>query len=272
MKKLRNLLPSLMLVLFGLLIFGTTNAQDKPPQKAGMTDAEKAAANNPLASKNALNMQYYFRPNLNEVEGGAANSFYLRAAVPTWGKVLWRLTVPLETRFVNNPSTNFSESGLGDISLFAAYLAVTKPKLTFGIGPSATFNTASGAALGSGRNSLGVAAVIFAAPNPRIQVGGLVIAQTDIGGDATRSKVAFLAIQPFYIFQVGKGFYFRGAPIMPIDLKTGYYSVPLGMGIGQVIKIDKTVLNFFIEPQPSILVYGPGQPKFQIYGALNIQF
>ena len=261
----------LLLIVVLSCLTASVSAQDEPPQKKELTDEEKAKANNPLANAKAVNIQYYFRPELNEVEGGSAHTAFLRVAVPT-GRVLWRLSVPLETRHVNNASTNFSSTGLGDIDIFAAYLAVTKPTFTFGLGPSAAFNTASNDALGTGRNSLGLAAVVFASPVPQIQVGGLVIWRTDIGGDDARDEVGILALQPFYIFQVGNGFYFRGAPIIPFDLESGHYHVPMGLGAGKVIKIGGTVLNFFIEPQPSVLVYGAGQPQFQIYGALNIQF
>lgn len=144
--------------------------------------------------------------------------------------------------------------------------------MTFGLGPSASFDTASDDALGTGKNTLGVAAVIFAAPNPQVQVGGLVIWRADVGGDDMRADVNTLAIQPFYFFQLGKGLYFRGAPIIPFNLESGDYHVPMGLGIGKVVKIQGTVLNFFIEPQPSILLHGAGQPQFQVYGALNMQF
>ena len=76
-----------------------------------------------------------------------------------------------------------------------------------------------------------------------------------------------------YFWQLGKGVYFRGAPIIPIDLtKSGNYHIPVGLGIGKIIKVNGTVFNFFVEPQPSILVDGVGQPTFQIYTALNMQF
>lgn len=265
------------LVLFVFFAISPAIAQEETPEtteapeKSGPSAKELAKANNPLADMIAFNVQYYYRPNINEVEGGEANTTWFRFAIPT-GPILWRVSVPLETRFVNNSSTNFSESGLGDIDIFAAYLAVSKPKLTFGIGPSASFNTASNDALGTGKNTLGVAAVVFAMLSPQIQVGGLVIWRTDVGGDPTRADVNLLAIQPFYFWQLGKGLYFRGAPIIPFNLTNGEYHVPVGLGIGKVVKINKTVFNFFIEPQPSVLVRGKGQPTFQVYGALNMQF
>ena len=42
--------------------------------------------------------------------------------------------------------------------------------------------------------------------------------------------------------------------------------------VGKVLKIDGTVFNFFIEPQYTVLVEGAGQPLFQIYTAVNMQF
>ena len=265
-------LKSIALVLALCLPWQSQGQEQKPDDPGGPSAEELAKANNPLADLMAFNVQYYFRPSLNEIEGGQAHTTWFRFAMPT-GKILWRVSAPLETRHINNQDVNFSKSGIGDIDIFAAYLAVSKPNLTFGVGPSASFNTASDDALGSGKNTVGLAAVVFAAPNPQIQVGGLVIWRTDVGGDDNRSDVNLLAIQPFYFWQLGKGLYFRGAPIIPFDLENGgNYHVPLGLGIGKVVKINGTVFNFFIEPQPSILVEGAGQPVFQIYGALNMQF
>ncbi len=264
----------LFLVLFTFLSISTAIAQDEDPKTtegSGPSAEELAKANNPLADMIAFNVQYYYRPSLNEVEGGAANTTWFRFAMPT-GPILWRVSIPLETRHVNNSSVNYSESGLGDLDIFAAYIAVAKPKFTFGIGPSASFNTASDDALGTGKNTLGVAAIVFAMPSPQFQIGGLVIWRTDVGGDSNRADVNLLAIQPFYFWQLGKGLYFRGAPIIPFDLESGNYHVPLGLGIGKVVKINGTVFNFFVEPQPSILVEGVGQPTFQIYAGLNMQF
>ena len=262
---IKRLIPIILLAVLPIFCV----SQDEVKQ--GPTAEELAKANNPLADLVAFNVQYYFRPSLNGVDGGSANTMWFRFAMPT-GRVLWRLSAPLESRSVVNSATNFSESGLGDIDIFAAYLAVQKPKLTFGIGPSASFNTASSDALGTGKNTLGVAAVGFVVPNPQVQLGALVIWRTDVGGDDARDDVNLLALQPIYFWQLGKGLYFRGAPIIPLNLESGHYHIPVGMGLGKVVKIDGTVFNFFIEPQPSVLSWGTGEPDFQIYGSLNMQF
>jgi len=253
-----------------LFVVTTAWSQDQKPS-GGPSAEELAKSNNPLADLVAFNVHYYFRPSLNKTEGGSAHTTWFRFAMPT-GRVLWRLSVPLESRAVINQDVNFSQSGLGDLDIFAAYLVKQEANFTFGIGPSASFNTASDETLGSGKNTLGVAAVAFAVPSPQIQVGGLVIWRTDVGGDTARDGVNLLAVQPFYFFQLGKGLYVRGAPIMPFNLENGNYHVPLGLGLGKVLKTDKVILNFFIEPQPSILSRGTGEPNFQVFGGLNMQF
>ena len=236
-----------------------------------LTDAEKAQANNPLANFKALNFHYYYRPEINEVEGAQFNTFWVRVAFPT-GRILWRASMPVETRFVRNQSTTYSESGFGDIDVFGAYLISMNPKFSFGIGPDVAFNTATDDALGSGKTSVGLAAVLFAVPNPQFQTGALIVWKTSVAGDDNRPDVNALAIQPFFFWQLGKGLYFRSVPIWSFDLESGHYHVPMSMGTGKVIKIGSTVFNFFMELQPSILVWGAGQPTFQVFSALNMQF
>jgi len=56
------------------------------------------------------------------------------------------------------------------------------------------------------------------------------------------------------------------------DLETDNYSVPMGIGIGHVMKMGKTVYNAFVEPQFSIADDGPGQPEWQFFFGFNMQF
>ena len=234
-----------------------------------LTEEEKnrANANNPLADITGLNLQNYWIPTLYGVDDEQANTFWLRFVQPT-GPVLWRLSVPLPTV----PTGGDPEAGLGDTQLFAAYLAVKKPTFTFGVGPQFVFPTASKDVLGSGKWQAGLATVVFAVPDPRFQVGGLILWQHSFAGDSERETAHLLAVQPFAIWQLGGGTYLRTAPIWPFNLETGDYHIPFGFGIGHVVRLGNTVFNIFIEPQYSILHEGAGQPAFQIYTALNMQF
>jgi len=247
-----------------VLMFGAVSlsmAQEEP------TAMEVARSNNPIADMRALNIQDYYIPKLYGLDDEIANTFWVRAVYPT-GPILWRASMPLKTV----PTAMEPASGLGDIDVFAAYLAVNKPTLTVGIGPQIVFPTASEDALGTGKWQLGVAAVVYGIVVPQWQLGGLVTWQTSIAGDENRDDTSVLAAQPFSIWQLGGGTYLRTAPIWVFDLKSGDYHIPLGFGIGQVVKVNKTVFNIFIEPQFTILHSGVGQPAFQIYTGCNMQF
>ena len=258
-------MKNFIIMAFALLVSISVNAQTEEEKAANA----RAQANNPIASKTAFNLQSYYSTNLSGVTDGTSNSYWLRFATPT-GRVLWRFSAPLST--FENKDLGISESGLGDMDLFAAYLAVSKPKFSFGIGPSVSAPTASSATLGTGKWTGGLAAVTFAVLSPKFQVGALAIWRTDFAGSSNRDDVDIFAAQPFAMFQAGKGLYFRSAPTWNFNLRNGSYNVPVGFGIGKVIKIDKVVCNFFIEPQFSAIHKGPNQQLFQLYSALNMQF
>jgi hypothetical protein len=162
---------------------------------------------------------------------------------------------------------------MGDLNAFFAYLFDTgDPTRSFGFGPQITVPTATDDALGTGKYQAGFATVYYDASSPAFQWGGLVTWQTDIAGDSDRDATNFLAVQPFYMFQLGKGIYLRGAPIWVYNLEQDTYNMPIGLGIGKVIPTPKVVYNVFVEPQFTVLSKGPGQPEFQLFVGFNMQF
>ena len=244
-------------------------AQEADEAEAGSEPSDAAQANNPLADIKAFNLQNYYIPELSGPIDSTSNNFVLRYAQP-FGKWLVRASLP----FRRVPTgINATESGIGDIDIFAAYLFDTgNPAVSFGIGPQLVFDTASEDATGSGKTQAGLAAVYFDARSAAFQWGGLVTYSTDIAGSSSRPDTSVLAAQPFYFFQLGKGRYLRGAPLWVFDLENDTYHVPVGLGIGQVVPTEKVVFNFFIEPQFTILSKGDGQPEFQLFMAVNMQF
>jgi len=238
-------------------------------------DAANAAAqaNNPLANMTALNFQNYYIGELTESDD-SANQFWVRYAKPfSVGKSNWLLRASLPVFSYPVGASGDTETGLSDLNLFAAYLIDTgNPAISFGIGPQLTAPTATKDELGSGKWSGGFANVLFNAESKRFQYGYLLTWQASFAGDSDRQNVNIAAFQPFAMYQLGGGTYLRSAPIWVYNLETDDYSVPLGLGIGQVIKRGKTVYNVFVEPQFSIADRGPGQPEWQIFFALNLQF
>lgn len=233
-----------------------------------------AKANNPLADMTAFNVQNYYIPKLTDAPDDAyLNNAWLRFAKPfADGKLLFRISMPLSTvglpdRFGNVNAT----SGLGDMNAFLAYSFVSKPTKTMGVGPLLVAPTASETVLGSGKWQAGFAFVAFFVQSPSFQFGSLITWQMSFAGDSDRGDTNLGAFQPFYFWQLGKGTYLRGAPIWVFDFENDSFHTPIGIGIGKVVKVGKTVFNIFIEPQYSMLTRGT-QPQFQLFSGINLQF
>ncbi|QLE00691.1 hypothetical protein HX109_03605 [Galbibacter sp. BG1] len=255
-----------------LACFFTVFASAQEEENAAANSA--AQANNPLANMTALNFHDYYTPKLSNAPDDAyLNTAWVRFAKPfSSGKLLLRVSTPLST--IGTPDVNGNVNtvnGLGDINAFMSYNFVSKPSATVGAGPLLTAPTASNELLGTGKWQAGFAFVAFIAKSPVFQFGSLVTWQTSIAGQSDRESTNNAAFQPFYFWQLGKGLYLRGAPIWYFDIKNDAYSVPMGLGVGKVIKVGDTMINCFIEPQYSMLTYGT-QPLFQVFTGINLQF
>lgn len=258
----KALLSMVMVVLFLGMATPSVHAE-------GPSAQEQAQANNPLASMKTFNLHNYYKPTLTGLPDETANTFWFRYAQPV-GRFLVRASLPLQTVPVADQVD--SESGLGDLNAFAAYLAVAQPEFTFGVGPIVTAPTATDDVLGTGKWQGGVAAVVFGVPTPQFQYGGLVTWEGSFAGDDDRDNTSQLAVQPFGIWQLGGGAYLRSSAIWAFNIESGDYNVPLGLGIGKVVKVGTTVFNIFAEPQFTLLHDGAGQPEVQLFIGLNTQF
>ena len=254
--------------LLMLLFIVIMAAVGVPARADGPSAEEQAQANNPLASMKTFNLQNYYVPKLTGVPDEVANTFWFRYAQPI-GPVLIRASLPLAT--VPGGEAG-GTSGLGDLNVFGAYLAVQQPALSFGVGPLFALPTATEDALGSGKWQAGAAMVAFADPSPNVQLGGLVTWQASFSGDEDREATSVMAVQPVGMWQLGGGTYVRSTGIMAFDLLSGNYNVPFGLGLGKVVKAGPMVFNIFAEPQFTILHKGMGQPALQFLFGLNMQF
>ena len=255
----------LAVALISLVIHGVAQAQDH--------SSDAAQANNPLANFKALNFQDYYIGELTDPDK-AANQFWVRYAQPvSLGSTKWILRASLPVNSYPVAPGLKTKTGLGDFNVFAAYLIDTgNPAVSFGIGPQLTAPTATEDQLGSEKWSAGLANVLFNASSPKFQYGYLLTWQASFAGASDRASVNTGAFQPFAFYQLGKGTYLRSAPIWVYNFQNDGYSVPLGLGIGQVIPKGDTVYNVFVEPQFSVADKGPGWPKWQIFVGFNMQF
>jgi hypothetical protein len=264
MNRRRNPLLALGAILAGIIAAHGAYADET---------SDEAQANNPLADITAFNLQNYYIGELTGTDK-SANQFWFRYAQPlSIGETDWLLRASLPINSFPAPPTGGTETGLGDLNVFAAYLFDTgNPGISFGLGPQLTVPTATKDALGSEKWSAGIANVLFNATSPKFQYGYLLTWQHSFAGESSRADVNVGALQPFAFYQLGGGTYLRSAPIWVYNFENDNYSVPLGLGVGKVIRRGGTVFNFFVEPQVSVADRGTGLPEWQIYFALNMQF
>jgi hypothetical protein len=232
------------------------------------TADDVAKANNPLAPITAINFQNYAIPSIYGVDGGPANSLLLRPVIAT-DRFIFRGTLPVSTVPTDTPDP---VSGLGDFNAFVAILLPSAHGWQLGVGPLISMPTATDPALGTGKWQLGLSAVAVKNITSTFLGGALVTWQDAIGGDDSRPDAGLFTAQPLVVLQIGGGYYVRSTGVIQVNTKSGDYSVPFGLGVGKVFRSGRAVLNAFLEPQWTVLHDGIGQPAFQLFAGLNVQF
>lgn len=253
------------LLIFGSIFFCiSSNAHAQSAESAKMLKQ----ANNPLANIKTFNIHNYYT---NQLYGNeeSMNSMWFRYAQPI-GRVLLRASLPVNTLPMADGKY---KSGLGDLNVLAAYL-FTKPTSVnqIGIGPIVTAPTATSKMTGSGKWQAGAALAGYFAGSNTLQLGFLGTWQHSFAGDDERADTHLLTLQPFVMWQLGKGLYMRSTGIATLDLENDNYCVPLGLGIGKILKMNKTVFNLFVEPQFTVWHKGNNIPKTQVFIGINTQF
>ena len=257
MKKIKII--TILLIFFPLLALSQS-------QSSHLSKVNKEA-NNPLATIKSVSVHNIYSPSLYAIEG-TANTMWVRYAQPI-GRVLIRASMPVNT--FNGEHVNCS--GLGDLNAFGTYI-LTNPAShnQLGVGPILSIPTATSSYLGSGKWQIGAAFVGYFASNDIFQCGVLATWQHSFAGDSHRDKVHAGSIQPFLLWQLGKGLYMRSSAITILDFENGNYLFPVGLGMGKVVSVNKKVFNLFVEPQFAAWSRGLGLPKTQIFIGVNTQF
>jgi hypothetical protein len=166
---------------------------------------------------------------------------------PDWN-LITRTILPLLSQPLFGPNGDGRDYGLGDLQ-FSAFMSPRKPgALVWGVGAITQIPTASHDSTGQGRWGLGPTAV--ALKMGKVWVYGALINNVfDVGGDSDRQKINQMLLQPFvnYNFPDHPGRYLTFAPIITANWKAesgDEWTVPLGLGIGQIVKLGKLPVNF----------------------------
>lgn len=247
----------ILLAAAGMLLLVTIEAR---AADAGDADALAKAAQNPIADMISLPFQNntYFGVG---TDGDTANVLNIQPVYPVnagaWN-VITRTIVPLvyvpdlTAGLAELPSQDRegSKFGLGDIN-FSAYLSpAASGALTWGIGPSVTFNSATSRETGAGKYSAGPAAVVVYTPKPWV-VGTLVRQLWSFAGNSSRDAVSQLLVQPFVNYNFGEGWYAVSAPIITANWESersaDTWQVPIGGGFGKIFKVGAEPMNVSLQ-------------------------
>ena len=240
------------LVAIAVLVWLAGGALLIPTSAHSAGDSDLArAAQNPVADMISLPFQNNTNFNVGPLDK-TQNILNIQPVYPVslndeWN-LITRTIVPLISQPAFTPSQD-REFGLGDIQ-FSAFFSPKKPTaggIIWGAGAIAQFDTASDDRLGQGVFGLGPTAVALTSTGPWV-IGGLANNVWSVSEDSGRQNVNQFLFQPFinYNFPDVPGRYLTFAPIITANWEADSgdrWTVPLGLGVGQIFKIGKQPMN-----------------------------
>jgi hypothetical protein len=244
---------------FALLIGRGAQAQES-------TEALASAAQNPVAAMYSLPLQNntYFGAGPNHDK--TANVLNIQPVLPfTYGEwnIISRTIAPLiyipsvrtglgatalgeDTTSANAGPRGVPETfGLGDINQTFYFSPAAPSPFIWGFGPSINLPTATSMVIGSGKLSVGPAAVALVMPKPWV-VGLLARQLFSIAGPNGRADVNQTLLQPFVNYNLPDGWYLSSSPVITANWSAGSsqrWTVPIGGGGGRIFKIAGQPIN-----------------------------
>ena len=152
-------------------------------------------------------------------------------------------------------------SGFGDM----IYLGLASPKAGISHGPGQTsvwglglglsFPSATEDLLGSGKWSMGPAA-IYAYLGQKWKLGGLLQTYFSYAGDGDRNDVTMMNLQLFYYYALTETISIGAGPNIIADFEADSgdkWTVPIGIGIGKTVQMGKVPVRFMVEYYGSVV-------------------
>ncbi|MEE8361525.1 MAG: hypothetical protein V3R71_05180 [Gemmatimonadales bacterium] len=257
-----------MLAATSLIVVSALSAQDIKGEEALESDLAKKSQN-PIA--NLISLPFQNNTTFGVGPGDATvNTFNIQPVYPvTAGKfnIINRFIMPVVYQGEVVPGIG-SEFGLGDLS-YTAFVSPAKASgVTWGVGPSFLFPTATDDRLGSGKWAAGLGIVVLATPGKWV-VGALAQNVWSFAGDSDRADVNSLLVQ-YFVSYITPAFYLTSAPIITAnwEAESGQqWTIPFGGGAGKLIHVGKTPVD--IQAQA---FYNVVKPDFAGDWSLRLQF
>jgi hypothetical protein len=141
------------------------------------------------------------------------------------------------------------QTGLGDVSVSLFLSPNREGAMVWGVGPIASFPTATEDILGTKKLSVGPTVVVLRSQGHWLY-GTLINNVFSVGGPSARADVnAFLA-QPFANYNLRHGWYLTTSPIITANWETTRnqrWTVPAGGGAGKIVRLGKQPINVYAQ-------------------------
>lgn len=254
------------------IIFFCSQAQDKPPSE------------NQAAASNALNpvaqvIKFQMQPNYSVFNSGMQQlNLMTRVILPLKGVVgpfvkpkngklfsLVRFEIPVISQ-TDHADGSLSATGLGDITL-SDVITIKTDWGKFGAGPCFGFPSATKPSIGSGKWTIGIAALALYHKKPSYMIGLILNQYFSYAGPPDRPDKNYMTVQPFFDFIFQKGYFIMINPILTFDWQKEDYSVPLALGFGKAFAKN---LSAYIMPE--YIVSGSTKGSWVIQFNLNTMF
>src|SRR5271169_5985809 len=218
------------------------------PGSDSASDTEKLAkeTQNPVANLISVPFQNNFNFGIGPNDATQWN-LNVEPVIPISLNKDWNLITRTIIPIINQPSPApgiESAFGLGDINPTVFLSPSNTGKLLWGVGPTMTFPTATESLLGNGKWSAGPSFVLLTTPGHWV-IGALANNQWSFAGWGKKSVDALL-VQPFINYNFPHGWYVTTSPIITANWEAASnerWTVPIGGGVGKIIKIDKLPIN-----------------------------
>jgi hypothetical protein len=161
--------------------------------------------------------------------------------------------------------------GLGDINQTFYFSPVAPSPVIWGVGPSINLPTATSNIIGSGKLSVGPAAVALMMPKPWV-FGALARQLNSIAGPNGRTDVNQTLLQPFVNYNLPGGWYLTSSPVITANWtadSSQRWNVPIGGGAGKIFKIGGQPINASLQAYDNV-EHPSGGPSWSI--RFQVQF
>ncbi len=227
---------------------------------------------NPIASLISVPFEVDFNFNAGAFDN-TQTVFVTQPVYPLELNSEWNLITRPIIPFVDKPRLfpgDTQEFGLADMQTqFYFVPAATVPTalgdLTWGVGPTFQFPTATDSSLGSEKWAAGPGAVVFFARSPW-NYGFLINNIWSFAGDNSRPDVNVMTIQPFINYNIGDGWSVGGGPIITANWEAtsgNKWTVPVGGGFDKLFKLGNQPVKGTVKAYYNV-VRPDGGPEWQL--------